>query len=542
MQRKPGETVQELAARIRQDAVKCDFSAIKDPQDEAMRTRFICSVGNEAVLKAIFKVPDNELTFAKAIDVAQETEDAARVAKETVYGSRKDPVLKVKDFKEKSRNQRAHHKTCNNDFPKEICPRCGRSDYRASVCKFKDAQCRYCKKKGHIERVCMQKKKQTSATANVDLVTAKPTRSVNTIQDREPLVQSVYVKNKDYKFQVDTGSGDNFCDKKVWIHTGKPKLLEPDFFYVGANGQPINVMGRFSCAVRVEPMGQPRNVEFVVSKDPLNLLGRTALRKLDIDVTALLRGPTATLSTSKDSNQVHAISVEDGACKSLQIACQRLCQEFPDLFKPELGCLRDFKLEVKFKPDAQPVFCKPRTVPLALLDDLNQAYDAGIKRGIWQPVQFNSYGTPVVPIRKRLLPGLKKAELRVCGDYSVTVNSQLETHRHPIPLPEDLMRKLGGGYFFSKIDLADAYNQIELAPESQRRLALSTHRGVLLQTRLPFGISSAPGYFQEIMDQLTRDLKGVAVYLDDILVSGTDATDHLQNLCALLQRLQDNGL
>ena len=99
-----------------------------------------------------------------------------------------------------------------------------------------------------------------------------------------------------------------------------------------------------------------------------------------------------------------------------------------------------------------------------------------------------------------------------------------------------------GGYYFTKIDLADAYNQIKLAPESQKRLALSTHRGVLLQTRLPFGISSAPGYFQEIMYKLTSDLRGVAVYLDDLLVSGTNAEDHLQNFRALLQRLQDKVL
>ena len=104
------------------------------------------------------------------------------------------------------------------------------------------------------------------------------------------------------------------------------------------------------------------------------------------------------------------------------------------------------------------------------------------------------------------------------------------------------MRKLSGAYYFSKIDLADAYNQIKLGPESQKRLALSTHRRILLQTRLPFGISSAPGYFQEIMDQLTRDLSGVAVYLDDLLVSGANAEEHLQNLQALLQRLQDKGL
>ena len=67
----------------------------------------------------------------------------------------------------------------------------------------------------------------------------------------------------------------------------------------------------------------------------------------------------------------------------------------------------------------------------------------------------------------------------------MTVNSQLETHRQSLPLPEDLMRKLGGSYYFSKLDLADAYNHIDLAPESQKRLALSTHKGVLLQTLLP---------------------------------------------------------
>uniref|UniRef100_A0A5S6QDR6 Uncharacterized protein n=1 Tax=Trichuris muris TaxID=70415 RepID=A0A5S6QDR6_TRIMR len=53
MKRKPGETIQEMAARIRQEAATCDFASINDPQDEALRTRLICSVGNEAVLKGI---------------------------------------------------------------------------------------------------------------------------------------------------------------------------------------------------------------------------------------------------------------------------------------------------------------------------------------------------------------------------------------------------------------------------------------------------------------------------------------------------------
>ena len=51
-----------------------------------MHTWFICSVGNEVVLKALFKIGDDELTFCKAVEVAAETEDAAKAAKETVYG------------------------------------------------------------------------------------------------------------------------------------------------------------------------------------------------------------------------------------------------------------------------------------------------------------------------------------------------------------------------------------------------------------------------------------------------------------------------
>jgi hypothetical protein len=135
-------------------------------------------------------------------------------------------------------------------------------------------------------------------------------------------------------------------------------------------------------------------------------------------------------------------------------------------------------------------------VPFALQEDLAQAYEAGISKGIWTPVQFCDWGTPVVPVRKTPSGEGRKAKLRVCGDYAVTVNPYLAVHRHPLPLPEDLMRKLGGGCGFTKIDLADAYNQIRLGPISRKRFSLSTHKGVLLQNVLPFGISSAPGYFQ----------------------------------------------
>eukprot|EP00731_Ephydatia_muelleri_P009196 Em0004g1534a len=545
MQRKPGETVLELAARIRHDAVRCDFPSIQDPQDEAMRTRFMCSVNNEAVLKALFKVKDDELTFAKALQIALETEEAAKVAKETVYGSKQvqaspsaHAVHRVQPSKQQSPTSPtpavSKHRS---DFPRGTCPRCGKKDHGSNDCPFKATVCNYCQKMGHIQAACLKKKREQQP---VRTISKHSIQTVKVIDSIPQVQQPLRIKGQDFTFEVDTGAGDNFCSMEVWTKLGKPALEPSSCQYKVANGQPLATLGTFQTVVSLQGEN-PRSskVQFTVSKTPrLNLLGRDAIVKLDVDIPALL-GVSSSCEQVK-GEEVFAISYQPDLV--LQQACEQLCTEFPELFKPGLGCLKDYQLEVKFKPDAKPVFCKPRVVPFALLEDLNQAYDAGITQGVWKPVQFNTYGTPVVPLRKAATPDQAKAKLRVCGDYSVSVNPQLEPHRHPMHLPEDLMRKLGGGHGYTKIDLADAYNQVMLGPESQKRLALSTHRGVLLQLRLPFGISSAPGYFQEIMDQLISDLRGVTSYMDDILVSGANASEHLQNLRALLQRLQDKGL
>ena len=65
--RNPGETIHELATRIRQADATCNFASFRNPLDETLRTSFICNVQNEAVLKALFRMPENELSLAKAV-------------------------------------------------------------------------------------------------------------------------------------------------------------------------------------------------------------------------------------------------------------------------------------------------------------------------------------------------------------------------------------------------------------------------------------------------------------------------------------------
>ena len=535
MQRKPGETLQELAARIRQDAATCDFSSITDPQDEALRQRFICSVNNEAVLKALFKVKDNELTFAKAVQTAIEVEDAAKVAKETVHGSKPKPVNKMQKKKQGQASSKG-------DTP--VCFRCDKG-HKADSCPYIDYTCDYCNIKGHIQTACRKKKRAQKSKPNVKKITKS--EMVKAIHDGEVLVDTpkleapISIHDKQFSIELDTATTGNFVTISTWKQLGKPKLEDASHRYESASKHDLPVLGSFSAETRDMKTGNTSVVQYIVTKIPdLNLLGRNAISALGISLDKAIG--LKQINSSIKGREETGPKPEPQDYAALERECQALCDEFPALFEKELGLLKGVELDVKFKPDPKPTFQKARPVPFALRQDLAQGYDEGIAKGVWKPVKFNEWGTPVVPIRKPQTSETSKPKLRICGDYSVGINDQLEDHRHPMPLPEELMQKLGGGFGYTKIDLADAYNQIMLSPESQRRLALSTHQGVLLQQRLPFGIKSAPGYFQEIMESLTCDLPGVAVFQDDMLVSGADAKSHLSNLRGLLKRLHDKGL
>lgn len=558
MKRKPGETIHELALRIRQNATTCDFTSIKDPLDEAMRTCLICTINNEAVLKSLFKVKEDELSFARAIDIACEVEEAAQVAKDTVHGNTiygsQNMVHKVKTSGGNSSRSKIHNKRQEERTPNKggqptnygKCFTCGKTNHRRDTCRFRNSSCSYCKQKGHLESACFKKRNNT----RVQSVTKFAVTSVN--HDCSKKLRAILTFNdKQFFFEIDTGSVDNFISKAYWKSLGSPVLRANENAYESASTHSIPILG--ICSLRTScvnvPNSNSRNeqvLDFTVSDlDNLNLLGLKGISSLGLSLDSFLQKPQV---NSHHSNSDRASNVTNKVArnlfidKSFQAKCKLLCNKFPNLWKEELGCLKDYELTVKFKDDAKPIFLKPRTVPFAIQNDLTQAIDAGIVKGVWEKVNFSEYGTPVVPVKKRSVGVNGRPVIRVCGDYSATVNSQLEKHRHPMPTPESLIQKLGGGYCFTKIDLADAYSQIMLSPESQHKLALSTHRGVLLQKRLPFGITSAPGYFQSVMEKVTADLTGVGVYLDDILVSGNDAADHLRNLENLLQRLDERGL
>ena len=107
---------------------------------------------------------------------------------------------------------------------------------------------------------------------------------------------------------------------------------------------------------------------------------------------------------------------------------------------------------------------------------------------------------------------------------------------------EDLYVTIAGGEKFSKLDLSHVYHQVCLNDDSKEYVTINTLRGLYQYNHLPFGVNSACGIFQRIMDNFVKGIPYTATYLDDILVTGRTDDKHVANLDTVLQHIYDSGL
>ena len=184
----------------------------------------------------------------------------------------------------------------------------------------------------------------------------------------------------------------------------------------------------------------------------------------------------------------------------------------------------------------KPRYCKPRPVPLALRAKVEAELDRLKETGVIRSVEYSEWAAPIVPVLK------STGAIRICGDYKVTINQAVKVDKYPIPNINDLFTKLTGGVMYTKLDLSHAYQQVVLDEESRKLTTINTSKGLFEYERLPYGVSSSPGIFQRIMEQLLQNIPMTVVYLDDVLVTGKTPEEHDRNLEFGLSRFQEAGL
>uniref|UniRef100_A0A7I4Y3G9 Reverse transcriptase domain-containing protein n=1 Tax=Haemonchus contortus TaxID=6289 RepID=A0A7I4Y3G9_HAECO len=147
----------------------------------------------------------------------------------------------------------------------------------------------------------------------------------------------------------------------------------------------------------------------------------------------------------------------------------------------------------------------------------------------------NYRAAPLIVVKK------SNGSIRLCADNSTGLNDSHSLHQHPLPATERISTKLNGSQLFSQIDPADAYPQNQVDEDSKELRMINTHRVLFRCNRLPSGLKSAPGIFQQITDCMIVGLDGVAAYLDKIIVTDKLHWSTLHNLEAFPRRPEQYG-
>lgn len=169
-------------------------------------------------------------------------------------------------------------------------------------------------------------------------------------------------------------------------------------------------------------------------------------------------------------------------------------------------------------------------------DQVEQLVGKMQEQGVVQP-STSPWASPVVLVPK------EDGSLCFCVDYR-RLNSITKKDVYPLLRVDDIFDTLDGAKYFTSLDLASGYWQVELEEEARAKSAFTTHQGLYEFIRMPFGLCNAPATFQRVMQVILRGLewRSCFVYLDDILVVSRTFEEHLEHLREIFKRLRSAGL
>ena len=488
----PSESLTEFANGLRTRTVTCEFPS--DFYEQALITAFVGGLRNEHVRKHLMQ---QELKlFAETLNMARTFESVLIQGANAISStSFDDAVLKIEHRPKSQRAQTPH-----------ICASCGSTTHSRDTCRFRNAECRKCKKQGHIAKVCRSKP---------SVNTIHPVSMVN---QALPIRVLVDVGDHPVQFDLDTGSPITIINERTWCQLGRPTLRSNVSRYNSFSGHPIQLLGQRLFDVVFK--GESHRLRLVVCQGHgNNILGRNGIKELRLDTLSL--------------NDIDCLS----SVNSINTGNQKitdLLTRYNDIFQDNLGRCT-VKVSLQLKEGAKPKFFKPRSLPFAYREAVEADLQRLVSEGVLESISTTEWAAPIVVVPKA------SGKVRICADFSTGVNQALDIEKYPLPKPNDLFVALNGGTLFSKIDLSEAYLQVEVDDESKKVLVINTHKGLFKFNRLPFGIASAPSLFQKIMDEMLSGLEHTVCYLDDIIVTGTTPENHLRNLAAVLDRIAAYG-
>ena len=332
-------------------------------------------------------------------------------------------------------------------------------------------------------------------------------REVTTDFDLYEFRAHLGVNGKELDFTLDTGSQVTIITEQS-SRDLKLDLVKPSKYLVGADGTQLNVIGESE----VELSNKNKSVDCLAS---------------------IMRGSRRNLLGIVEIHGLHLLHVVNS------LACCFFVfdpfTEFAELFQG-LGTMPDI-FSIALKPDTKPYkIFSPRPIPIGLRDQAKQEINKMLELNVIRPVDVPTEWCFGLTIAFKA-----DGKIRMCVDLTM-LNRGVQRELYPLPRVSDMLSQLSTGQLFTKLDANSGFWQIILEEESQLLTTFLTPWGRFCYNRMPFGISSAPEFFQKSMEKILHGLEGVICMMDDILIFGKNSKEHWKRVRLALERIRDSGM
>lgn len=397
------------------------------------------------------------------------------------------------------------------------CFNCGNVGHwsRSPQCPARNQICRNCKQKGHFKTVCRSKKHISSRPVH-----ERPTKKIRVIQSEqeskeEPGEEPGFAGGHKNYYAFYSGNRTNIIGCRIggvkWqilIDSGADCNLIPSDAWQQLKDSKINVYSSVK--------GCNRTLKAYGSERPLNVLGSFIA---DIQI-----GQNSTKAEFFVVDGGQQCLLGDSTSKELGVLKIGLdIRNVKEDYKP-FAKIAGIQIQIHLDPKVKPVFQPLRKVPIPLEAAVNRKLDQLLARDIIEvKTGPTSWVSPLVVV------GKADGEPRLCLDLR-RVNEAVLRERYPMPIVDEYLARLGKNMLRSKLDVREAFLQVELAPESRDATTFITSKGLFRFKRLPFGLVTAPEAFQRSMDEILTGCEGAYWYLDDIIVEGPTVDEHDQRL------------
>lgn len=463
----PGERFADFVMRLRKQISRCGYDA--NVVDELIADRIAQGCASEDLrIKLLQKDRSLEEIVALGTSMVESAEHSKKFYQLSTLKPESHDINKVSERRWNWKPQntkregmfqqpRFEKRTSERQTDRFICYSCGRRGHMqgSDECPAKRTKCANCGRIGHWAKRCYSrgdshKRRQQSPgrgppQKRIRAITEEVEKQKSSDYIFFAMGRNVFmfkVGGVDIPMTIDSGADANVITSDIWEQMKESGVKvcemtnEVDRTLIAyASNEPMKMKGMFHADIEA---GNRRTFSpfYVVENGQQCLLGDKTAKELQVLKIGL---------------NVNSINSEPK-------------KPFPKI--------RGFTVEIPIDKDVQPVQQPYRRPPIAMEEEIGKKLRALLERDIIERVAEPSpWVSPMVPVAK------DSGEIRLCIDMR-QANKAVLRETHPLPIVEELLGSVNGAVRFSKIDIKDAYHQVEISERSRPITTFITKYGL----------------------------------------------------------------